>query len=141
MTGTMGGSGRIAIWRTAQAEGDAPQVAMQRVGLIATLWRNGRLWWKPVFAKTSDKRDILFMLRPYWIKTDQPSGLGYGITARSEEDAETLLRLVTFSDCVMISIKPVKDAASLDQGHVIPNMGNMLCRCIWYPLGYQHLTD
>ena len=81
------------------------------------------------------------MLRPYWIKTDQPSGLGYGITARSEEDAETLLRLVTFSDCVMISIKPVKDAASLDQGHVIPNMGNMLCRCIWYPLGYQHLTD
>ena len=81
------------------------------------------------------------MLRLYWIKTDKPLGLGYGITARSEEDAESLLRLFMSSDCAIISIEPVKDAASLDQGHVMPNMGNMLRRGIWYPLGYQHLTD
>ena len=81
------------------------------------------------------------MLTPYWIKTDEPFGLGYGITARSEEDAEGLLRLAMSSDCAIISIKPLEDASSLDQGHVIPNMRNMLRRGIWYPLGYQHLTD
>ncbi|WP_162939474.1 hypothetical protein [Neorhizobium sp. NCHU2750] len=72
---------------------------------------------------------------------DKPSGLGFGITAWSKEDAETLLRLVLPDDCAIISINPVKDAASLDQGHVIPNMGNMFRRGIWYPLGYQHLTN
>ena len=102
---------------------------------------NGDNWWKLVVAKCSAKRDILVMLRPYWIKMDKPEGLGYGITARSEDDAGTLLRLVLPNDCAIISIKPVKDAASLDQGHIIPNMGNMLRRGIWYPLGYQHLTD
>ncbi len=81
------------------------------------------------------------MLRPYWIRTKKPLSLGYGITARSERDAETLLRLVVSSDCSIISIKPVEAAASLDQGHVIPNMANMHRRGIWYPLGYDHLTD
>lgn len=81
------------------------------------------------------------MLRPYWIKTDKPLCIGYGITARSEGDAENLLRLVLSSEYATISIKPVENAASLDQRHVIPNMGNMLRRGIWYPIGYQHLTD
>ncbi len=86
-------------------------------------------------------RDIRFMLRPYWIEIDKPLVCGYGITARSEEDAEVLLRLVIPRNYAIVSIKPVKDAASLDQDHVIPNMGLMLRRGIWYPLGYQHLTD
>ena len=81
------------------------------------------------------------MLRPYWIKTSKPLGPGYGITARSEEDAETLLHLVLPSDYSVMVIEPVKDAGSLDQKHVIPNMGNTLRRGIWYPLGFGHLTD
>jgi hypothetical protein len=93
-----------------------------------------------VIAKSDDARNIPAMLRPYWIKTDKRMSLGYGITARSKEDAETLLRLVVSSDCAVITIKPIEDAASLDQGHVIPNMGNMFRRGIWYPLGYDHLT-
>jgi hypothetical protein len=81
------------------------------------------------------------MLTPYWIKTDKPLNLGYGITARSKEDAEGLLRLVVSSDWAVVAIDPVGDAASLDQGHVIPNMGNIFRRGIWYPLGYDHLAD
>ncbi|AYD00089.1 hypothetical protein NCHU2750_06950 [Neorhizobium sp. NCHU2750] len=100
-----------------------------------------RLWRKPAVAKSGIERETRVMLRPYWIKMDKPSGLGFGITAWSKEDAETLLRLVLPDDCAIISINPVKDAASLDQGHVIPNMGNMFRRGIWYPLGYQHLTN
>jgi hypothetical protein len=97
--------------------------------------------WEAVVAKSDGKRETRLMLRPYWIKTDKPLGIGYGITARSEQDAQVLLRLVVPSDYAIISIEPVRDAASLDQGHVIPNMGNMLRRGIWYPLGYQSLTD
>lgn len=81
------------------------------------------------------------MLEPYWIKTSKPIDPGYGITARSEEDAETLLNLVLPSDCRVMKIEPLEDAGSLDQKHVVPDMGNMLRRGIWYPLGYSHLAD
>jgi hypothetical protein len=115
--------------KAATALGDAEKNPERRPLVLAAI------------AKSNDKRDILDMLRPYWIKTDKRMSLGYGITGRSKEDAETLLRLVFPSDCAIVTIEPLEDAAALDQGHVIPNMGNMLRRGIWYPLGYDHLTD
>lgn len=81
------------------------------------------------------------MLKPYWIETNKPLSIGYGITARSQEDAGGLLRLTLSGDYVIISIEPVDDLASLDQGHVIPNMGNIFRRGIWFPLGLGALTD
>ena len=80
------------------------------------------------------------MLRPYWITTNQPMSLGYGVTARSSEDAEVLLRLVLTSEHAVTGVVPVDSVDALDQGHVVPNMGNLLRRGIWYPRGYDHLT-
>ena len=41
------------------------------------------------------------------------------------------------ADIAIREIREVNDVAELDQGHVIPNMGNMLKRGIWFPLGYD----
>jgi len=79
------------------------------------------------------------IMKPYWITTDKPMSLGYGITARSVDDAEALLRLVLPENYAPTGITPVDDIRSLDQGYVVPNMGNLLSRGIWYPLGYEHL--
>jgi len=38
-------------------------------------------------------------------------------------------------------VKPVRDASELDQGHVVPNMGNWLRRGVWYPLGYEKVAE
>ncbi|WP_066822401.1 hypothetical protein [Sphingomonas mali] len=79
-------------------------------------------------------------MKPYWITTNQPMTLGYGITAHSAEDAETLLRLVVPAEYAINDIIWVRDVRSLDQGHVVPNMGNLLKRGIWFPLGHDHLA-
>ena len=79
-------------------------------------------------------------MRPYWITTDKPMTLGYGVTAYSPEDAETLLRLVVPAEHAIIDITWVRDVQALDQGHVVSNMGNLFKRGMWYPLGYDHLT-
>jgi len=79
-------------------------------------------------------------MKPYWITTNQPMTLGYGITARSAEDAEALLRLVVPAEYAINDTTWVRDTRSLDQGHVVQNMGNLLRRGIWFPLGYDHLT-
>lgn len=34
----------------------------------------------------------------------------------------------------------IDSVTSLDQQHVVPNMGNLLRRGIWFPLGHEHLT-
>ena len=70
------------------------------------------------------------MMKPYWITTNKPMTLGYGITANSIDDAEALLRLVLSSDYAITEVMPVNDAKSLDQTHVVPNMGNLLRRGI-----------
>ena len=91
----------------------------------------------PVIAEVI--RESTILLRPYWIKTDEPMALGYGITALSERDAEAILRRAVSSDCAIITVKPLENATQLDRWHVVPNMGNMLRRGIWYPLGYDHI--
>ena len=60
------------------------------------------------------------MMRPYWIRTDPQMGLGVGVTAHSEEDAE--------------------DMRNIDQNHVAPNMEDWLRRGIWYPRGYTYIS-
>jgi hypothetical protein len=84
---------------------------------------------------------MLGMMRPYWITTSQPTGLGYGVTARSVDDAKGLLGPILSDDDQILTVEPVTDIGSLDQGHVVPNMGLILKRGVWFPLGYEHLAS
>lgn len=74
-------------------------------------------------------------VRPYWIPIS--GRLGVGVTAYSEADALSLFEVAFGSGKQHGVPTPVVDLADLDQGHVIPNMGNHLKRGIWFPLGYE----
>ena len=81
------------------------------------------------------------MLHRYWLTfapTTKPDGLGLGcgITAYDEADARRL-----FETTVVPHVGPKKiveiikdvDVTTLDQGHVIPNMGIRSNRGVWFP--------
>jgi hypothetical protein len=74
------------------------------------------------------------LLTRYWFRSRK--GLGVGVTAFNVEDARSLIRLNTF----LMSYEPIFDSYienvnihDLDQNHVIPNMGVVVDRGIWYP--------
>jgi len=86
------------------------------------------------------------MLTPYWIKTAGPyngkvHAIGVGITARSKDDAAALFRLAFGEAHEFLSIEPIDDMRSIDQNHVMPNMGNALRRGIWFPRGFDHISN
>jgi len=74
-------------------------------------------------------------LTRYWFKTKNE--LGFGITAFSEEDAKVLLTdmaTIIGKDYEVLEIITNVDVSTLDQNHVIPNMGPPNLRGVWYPL-------
>jgi len=84
----------------------------------------------------------------YWftfdlnMKDPHPYGalLGCGVTAYSKEDALDLIRSRVFAKHPFPPIRGIRedvDVSTLDPGHVLPNMGNVLRRGIWFPLGYD----
>ena len=83
-------------------------------------------------------------LRRYWFKfepLEKPSPLnrGCGITAYSLDDAVSLLRERVFSDQPLPRIAQTivdVDVSTLNPGHVIPNMGLVTRRGVWFPNGY-----
>lgn len=74
------------------------------------------------------------MLIRYWFKTNP--GLGYGVTAASEEEARALLNELGYprSSEVIIEIQSGVVFTSLDQNHVVPNAGPMGVRGVWFPM-------
>lgn len=74
------------------------------------------------------------MLTRYWFKTSP--GLGYGVTAASEEEARALLNELGYprSSEMIIEIQSGVEAATLDQNHVVPNAGPMGVRGVWFPM-------
>ena len=69
-----------------------------------------------------------------------PINRGCGVTALSQEEAIEILKKTVFVGRSMPHIVYVIeniDLATLDQGHVIPNMGPPNIRGVWYPLGYD----
>ena len=73
-------------------------------------------------------------LKRYWFATEV--GLGIGVTAFDIEDAKALIR----SNKYAMKYKPKFeeyvqdiDIRALDQKHVIPNMGIVVHRGIWFP--------
>jgi len=81
-------------------------------------------------------------MHPYWITAERkavPSflNLGVGITAASEDEARAIF-LAAFRGEWIVSIRQIATVDELDQGHVVPNMGNMLARGIWFPQGWEN---
>ena len=73
------------------------------------------------------------MLTRFWFKTDR--GLGYGVTAKSQIDAEELLKRHGYplpSERVVSVVAGVKLAA-LDKEEVLPNVGPLAVRGVWFP--------
>ena len=82
-------------------------------------------------------------LHRFWFRFDGdmsslPTGtvLGCGVTAVDRADAEQLVRSAVFGGD---SLPPVVDVVEdvdvreLDQGHVVPNMGDPSVRGVWFP--------
>lgn len=85
------------------------------------------------------------MLTRYWIQFapgEAPIQLrkGCGVTASSRDEAIALVRDVVFSKQAVPSIESIiedVDVRSLDQDHVIPNMGFCARKGVWFPMGYE----
>ncbi len=87
-------------------------------------------------------------LRRYWVRfeLDQVKDfsylkLGCGVTAYSEMDVCRLLKKYIFKEedipQIIEIIKDI-DIRTLDQGHVVPNMGVCSIRGVWYPIGFRY---
>lgn len=86
-------------------------------------------------------------LRRYWFDFSLEAGreypigirMGCGVTAHDRADAETLMKENIFDGR---QIPPITnciediDVSTLDANHVLPNMGLVIQRGIWFPLGY-----
>jgi hypothetical protein len=73
------------------------------------------------------------MLKPYWFAT-RP-GIGYGVTATSQDDAESLLHKFGYprEDETIVEVVEDISVSDLDANHVIPNAGPMFMRGVWFP--------
>ena len=73
------------------------------------------------------------MLKAFWFHTDH--GLGFGVTAESQQAAEKLLRDYRYPDgnLKIVGVTENIRFEDLDQNHVVRNAGPMVIRGIWYP--------
>jgi hypothetical protein len=81
----------------------------------------------------------------YWITLvapppSSPLGLGCGVTARDRNDALALFAATVLREHPGLSVREILedvDVSTLDAGHVLPNMGSVLVRGVWFPQGYS----
>jgi hypothetical protein len=83
------------------------------------------------------------VLTRYWFEFDwgesppiRPERLGCGVTAFDREDALRLLARTAFASEEIPPISRVIediDVRTLDEGHVLPNMGPASERGVWFP--------
>ena len=73
------------------------------------------------------------MLKRFWFATHP--GIGYGVTATSQVDAESLLHKFGYPREDEIIVEVVEDisASDLDTNHVMPNAGPVVLRGVWFP--------
>jgi hypothetical protein len=79
-------------------------------------------------------------LTPFWFEFEaEPffgARLGCGVTAFSRADAEGLIRAAAGRELPPIRrVVEDVDVSTLDRGHVLPNMGDVSVRGVWFPLG------
>ena len=83
-------------------------------------------------------------LRRFWFRFEglsRPSalGLGCGVTALDKADALSLLRERVFAGSPLPAISECVedvDLSTLDTRHVLPNVGDVTGRGIWFPQGH-----
>jgi hypothetical protein len=86
-------------------------------------------------------------LKRYWFqfeKSDKPNplNLGCGVTAFDYDDAIDLLRQRVFAGKEMPRIvghREDVDVRTLDNKHILPNIGSVTIRGIWFPRGYEEM--
>jgi len=79
-------------------------------------------------------------MKRYWLTFrsvghPHPINLGCGVTALDLNDALLLIR-AAFPDLVLgspLTVIDGIDVSTLDAGHIIPNLGNVLERGVWWP--------
>jgi hypothetical protein len=67
-----------------------------------------------------------------------PVGFGVGVTAASEAEARQLAeatRARYFPAAILGEVVADVDIRTLDQAHVVPNMGLVVRPGVWYPCG------
>jgi hypothetical protein len=85
-----------------------------------------------------DLRQFWFTFEP--MPTPAAINLGCGVTAFSREDALALLRERVFGANGVPPVVEVIDditRTALDQKHVVPNLGKVEERGVWFPQGYD----
>lgn len=63
--------------------------------------------------------------------------LGCGITAHNKEDALSIINNIVFPIYGELEISNIIediDINILDKGHILPNIGNVISRGVWFPL-------
>lgn len=86
-------------------------------------------------------------LRRYWFNFEKlakpsPLNLGCGVTAFDYDDAISLLGQLVFAEKELpriIGYREDVDISTLDQKHVLPNIGLVAVRGIWFPQGYEEM--
>lgn len=80
----------------------------------------------------------------YWVTFERinkptPLNLGCGVTAYDQGDAIALMQRYIFGHTMIPAIANVitdVEMDDLDQHHVVPNVGDVSIRGIWFPQGY-----
>jgi hypothetical protein len=83
-------------------------------------------------------------LRRFWftfidLPKFSPLNLGCGVTAYDYADALKILQAKVFDENLMPTIASFAedvDMQTLDRNHVLPNIGAVTDRGVWFPLGY-----
>ena len=76
------------------------------------------------------------LLTMFWYETSRNGRAAqYGVTAYSHEDAAQLLRAAGYElePGVAVTVTEEVTFQDLDQNHVVPNMGPMQVRGVWFP--------
>ncbi len=81
------------------------------------------------------------VMQRYWMEIKPVQGnllahRQFGITAFNQEDALAILRSRIGVEFDVIQCNEGIDVSTLDKAHVLPNIGNVFPRGIWFPSGY-----
>jgi hypothetical protein len=102
--------------------------------------------WVPSFVLNRNRKVTgVSALRQFWFRfepfpTPTAINLGCGVTAFSREDALALLRERVFgANGSPPLVEVIDDIArtALDPKHVLPNLGKLEQRGVWFPQGYD----
>jgi hypothetical protein len=65
--------------------------------------------------------------------------MGCGVTAFTEQDVLNILKDRIFRETGDLDVQSLVadiDLTTLDSGHVLPNIGDVTIRGVWFPTGY-----